>query len=104
MSSLRDGFVPPRKKATEKPTPPRGKFTAPRENDAGRFKEYSSRHRAFSLRGRFIAPNDKAVGKVTFPRKKANKPMFPRERAKGRFPRGGSRDRVVPLSKRTFLP
>ena len=29
------GFVPPREKATTRPTPPRGRFTALRENDAG---------------------------------------------------------------------
>ena len=39
-----------------------------------------------------------------FPYKMAKKIVFPRERAEGRFPRGGSRDRVVPLSKRWFLP
>ena len=44
----------------------------------------------FSLRGKFTPPNDKVVKKVTVPRKKTNKPDFPRERAKGRFPRGGS--------------
>ena len=44
----------------------------------------------FSLRGKFTPPNDKVVRKVTVPRKKTNKPVFPRERAKGRFPRGGS--------------
>ena len=32
--------------------------------------------------------NDKAKGKVIVPRKNANKPIFPRERAEGRFPRG----------------
>ena len=55
-------------------------------------------------RGKFTHLNDKIVGKVTIPRKKANKPIFPRERAEGRFPRGGYGDRVVPLSKRRFLP
>ena len=44
----------------------------------------------FSLRGKFTPPNDKAVKKVTVLRKETNKPDFPRERAKGRFPRGGS--------------
>ena len=74
------------------------------ENDAGRFSECSLRNRAFSPRGKFTPLNDKALGKVTIPRKKANKPVFPREGAEGRFPRGGFRDRVVPLSKRRFLP
>ena len=55
-------------------------------------------------RDKFTPLNDKVVGKVTVPRKKANKPIFPRERAEGRFPRGGYGDRVVPLSKRRFLP
>ena len=36
--------------------------------------------------------------------KKANKPIFPRERVEGGFPRGGYGDRVVPLSTRRFLP
>ena len=44
----------------------------------------------FSLRGKFTPPNDKAVRKVTVPRKMTNKPVFLRERAKGRFPRGGT--------------
>ena len=104
MNSLGDGFIPNREKTTERPTPPRGRFTAPRENDVGMFIEYSLRNRAISLRGKFTPPNDKAVGKVIVPRKKANKLVFPRERAEDRFPRGGSRDRVVPLSKIRFLP
>ena len=32
-------------------------MTALRENDVGRFKEYSSRNRAFSLRDKFNPPN-----------------------------------------------
>ena len=104
MNSLGDGFVPPREKATRRPTPPRGRFTAPRENDAGRFRECSSRNRAFSLGGKFTSPNDKVVGKVIVPRKKANKIVFPRERAEARFLRGGSGDRVDPLSKKRFMP
>ena len=60
-------------------------------------------YRAFSLRGKFTSLNDKAVGKVTIPRKKANKLIFPRERVEGIFPRGGFGDRVVPLSKRRFM-
>ena len=104
MNSLGDGFIPPREKGAERPTPPRGRFTAPRENDTGRFKECSSRNRAFSPRGKFTPPNDKVIWKVTIPRKKANNLVFSRERAEGRFPRGGSRDRDVPLSKRRFLP
>ena len=87
----------------ERPIPPWGRFTTPRENDAGNFREYSLRNKAFSPRGKFTPPNDKAIGKVTVPRKKANKLVFPGERAEGRFPRGGSRNRVVPLSKRRFL-
>ena len=58
----------------------------------------------FSPRGKFAPPNDNVIGKVTFTRKKANKPIFPRERVEDRFPRGGSGYRVVPLSKRRFLP
>ena len=103
-NSSGNGFVPTREKATERPTPPWGRFSALRENDVGRFRECSSRNRAFSLKSKFTPQNDKAIGKVTVPRKKANKPIFPRERAEGRFPRGGSRDKVVPLSKRRFLP
>ena len=86
MNSLGDGFIPPREKASERATHPRGRFIAPRENDAGRFKECSSRNRDFSLRGKFTPPHDKVVRKVT----------------EGKFPRGGSRDRVVPLSKRFY--
>ena len=76
MNSLGDGFVPPKEKAVERPTLPRGRFTTPRENDAGRFREYFSRNRAFFPRDKFTPLNDKVVGKVTFPRKKANKPLF----------------------------
>ena len=104
MNSLGCGFIPPREKAIERPTPPRGRFTTPRDNDAGRLRECSSRNRAFFSRGKVTPPNDKATGKVTVPRKKASKPVFPRERTESRFPRGGSGDRVVPLSKRRFLP
>ena len=103
MNFLRDGFVPPREKVTERLTPPQGRFTAPKENDADKFTECSSRNKAFSLRSKFTPLIDKAVGKVTVPRKKANKPIFPRERVEGRFPRGGYGDRVVPLSKRKFM-
>ena len=104
MNSLGDGFVPPREKAVERPTPPRGRFTAPRENDVGRFRECSSRNRAFSPRGNFTPPNEKVVRKVTVLRKKANKPVFPKERAEGKFPRDEYRDRVISLSKRRFMP
>ena len=104
MNSLGDVFVPPREKAAERPTPPWGRFTAPSKNDVGRFRECSSRNRAFSPRGKFTPPNEKVVGKVTVPRKKANEFIFPRVRAEGRFSRGGSGDKVVPLSKRRFLP
>ena len=89
MNSPRDRFVLPRVMAVESPTPPRGRFTTPRENDEGRFRECSSRNRAFSPRGKFTHLNDKVVKKVTVPRKKANKPVFPRKRVKGRFPTGG---------------
>ena len=43
--------------------------------------------------GKFTPLNDKDVRKV----------IVLRERAEGGFPRGGSGDRVVPLSKRRFL-
>ena len=99
MNSPGYGFVPPIEKAVERPTLPRDRFTAPRENDAGKFRECSSRNKAFSSRGKFTHLNDKDIGKGTVPRKKANKTIFPRERAKGRFPRGGFGDRVAPLSK-----
>ena len=52
----------------------------------------------------FTLPNDIVVGEVTVLRKKVNKFVFPRDKAEGRFPRGGYGDRVVPLSKRRFLP
>ena len=104
MNSLGDDFVPPREKAVERPTPPWGRFTALRENDADKFRECSLRNKTFSLWDKFTPPHDKVVGKVTVLSKKANKPVFPRKRAKVRFPRGGCEDRVVPLSKRRFLP
>ena len=52
------------------------------------------KNRAFSLRGKFTPPNNKVVGKVTILRKKANQPVFLRERVEGIFPRGGYGDRV----------
>ena len=61
MISLRDGFVLPKEKAAEMPTPLRGRFTTLRENDAGRFRECSSKNRVFSPRGKFTPLNDKAV-------------------------------------------
>ena len=55
-------------------------------------------------RGKFTPPNEKAVRKVIVPTKRANKLIFPRERGEDRFLRGGYGDRVVPLSKRRFMP
>ena len=78
MNSPGDGFVSPREKVVERPTPPWGRFNVPRENDVDKFRECSSRNRAFSPRGKFTPLNDKVIGKVTFPRKKANKKVFPR--------------------------
>ena len=84
INSLRDGFVPPREKVVERPTPPWDRFTTPRKNDAGKFRKYSSRNRVFYLRGKFTPPNDKVVGKVTSSRELAGeghvpsvKPVFP---------------------------
>ena len=48
--------------------------------------------KAFFPRGKFTSLNDKATRKVT----------IPRERAEGGCPRGGSEERVFPLSKRRF--
>ena len=93
MNSPGYRFVPPREKVIERPTPPQGRFTTPRENDAGKFREYSSRNKAVSPRGKFTPPNEKVVRKVNVPRKKASKPVFPREKVEGRFPRGESKDR-----------
>ena len=90
MNSPRDRFLPPKEMAVERPTPPRGRFTSPRENNVGRFKECSSRNQAFSPRGKFTPPNDKVVGKVLV--------------QEGKFPRAGSCNRVVSLSKKRFLP
>ena len=57
------------------------------ENDAGRFRECSSRKRVFSSWGKFTPLNGKILGKVNSPRKKAGerhvyplKPMFPKGR------------------------
>ena len=76
-------FIPLREKVVEKPTPLWGRFISPRENDAGRFRECSSRKRVFSLRGKFTPLNGKVVGKVNYLRKKAGerhvyplRPMF----------------------------
>ena len=78
MNSPGYRFVPYRKMVIERPTPPWGKFTMPRENDACRFREYSSRNIAFSLRGkftppkgRFFPPREKIVDNFTTPKKKA---------------------------------
>ena len=80
-------FIPPREKVVERPTPPWGRFISPRENDAGRFRECSSRKKAFSPRGKFTPLNGKIVGKVNFLKKGAGKrhvyplkPMFPKGR------------------------
>ena len=58
MNSLEE-FIPPREKVVERPTPPWVRFIPPRENDAGRFRECSSRKSAFSLRGKFTPLNGK---------------------------------------------
>ena len=76
MNSLGDGFVPLREKAVERPAPPWGRFIASRKNDVGRFRECSSRRKAFSPRGKFTPPNDKVVGKVIVSRKKVNNLFF----------------------------
>ena len=104
MNSPGDGFVPLREKVAKRPTPPWYRFIAPRENDAHKLRECSSRNIAFSLGSKFTPPNDKDAWKVTVPRKKANKPVFLRERVERRFPRGGFWDRVVPLCKIRFMP
>ena len=90
MNSPRDRFLPPKEMVVERHTPPRGRFTTLRENNVGRFRECSSRNKAFSPRGKFTPPNDKVVGKVPV--------------QEGKFPRAGSCNRVVSLSKRRFLP
>ena len=78
MNSPRDRFVSPKEKVVERPTPPQGRFIAPWDNDEGKFRECSSRNRAFPPRGKFTPLKDKVVGKVTIIRKKANKPVFPK--------------------------
>ena len=45
-NSLENEFVPPREKVIKRSTHPRGRFTAPRENDAGMFRKCSSRNKA----------------------------------------------------------
>ena len=78
-------FVPPREKVVERPTPPWGRFIFPRENDAGKSRECSSRKKSFSPRGKFTPLNDKIVGKVNSLREKVGErhvyplgPMFPK--------------------------
>ena len=104
MNSPRDRFVPPREMDVERPTTPLDRFTTLRENDVGRFRECSSRNIDFFPRDKITPLNEKVLGKVIALRTNKNKLVFPRERAEGRFPRGGFRDRVVPLSKRRFFP
>ena len=65
MNSRGVRFVPPKEMAIERPTPPWGRFTTIRENDASKSKECSSRNKDFSPRGKITPPNDKVVGKVT---------------------------------------
>ena len=84
-NSPKDEFVLLREKGAEMTTSPWGRFISPRENDAGRFKECSSRNRACSPKGKFPPLNDKILGKVNSPRKKARerhvsplRPMFPK--------------------------
>ena len=69
-NSQGDGFVPPREMTVERTTTPWGRFTTPREFDAGMFRECSSRSRDFSPRGKFTPLNDKVEGKVTVLRNK----------------------------------
>ena len=76
MNSLRNGFIPPREKAVERSTLSRGRFIAPWDNDPSRFRECSLRNRVFSPMGKATPLNDKVVGKVIVPRKKANKLIF----------------------------
>ena len=64
-------FIPPREKVVERPTPPWGRFISLRENDAGKFRECSSRKIAFSPRGKFTPLNAKIAWKVNSPRKKS---------------------------------
>ena len=85
MDFLEEEFILHKEKVIEKPTPPWRRFISPRENDVGRFIECSSRKRAFSPRGKFTPLNEKYVGKVNSPRKKARErhvsplmPMFPK--------------------------
>ena len=40
-NSSEDEFVPPREKVVERPTPPWGRFNAPRENEIGKFRKCS---------------------------------------------------------------
>ena len=83
-SNSPEEFVPHREKVIERPTLPWGRFSSPRENDAGRFRECSSRKRAFSPRGKFT-PLNEIAGKVNSSMKKARerhvyplRPMFPK--------------------------
>ena len=58
MDSLGDGFVSPRENVAGRLTPQRGRFTAPRENDSGMFRECSLRDKTFSPRGKLTPLND----------------------------------------------
>ena len=78
-------FIPPREKVVESPTPPWGRFISQMDNDAGRFRECSSRKIVFSLRGKFTPLNGKIEGKVNSLRKNTGerhvyplRPMFPK--------------------------
>ena len=63
-NSPEEEFVSLRENDAKRATSPWGRFISPRENDIGRLRECSSR-------GKFTLVNDKIVGKVNSPRKKA---------------------------------
>ena len=88
-------FIPLKEKVVERPTPPWGRFISPREKDARRFRDCSSRKKAFSPRDKFTPLNGKIVGKVNSLRKKVGErhvyPLMPM------FPKGG------PISPRYIM-
>ena len=88
-------FIPLREKVTKGTTSPWGRFISQRENDAGRFRECSSRKRVFSPRGKFTPLNGKMARKVNSLRKKSEEihvyPLMPM------FPKGG------PISPRYIM-
>ena len=87
MNYPEDEFIPPKEKVVERPTHPWGRFTAPMENDADKFREGSSRNKAFSPRGGFCSSREKITNNFISLREKTWERHIPLVILV--FPRGG---------------